>query len=425
MTFYVKINLEGSEQIVGTLSGDAPEQIAFSYSPKYLEEVHRPISLSLPLQEEAFSPEATRTYFEGLLPEGFTRKSVAKWMHVDTQDYISILSGLGKECLGALRIAEHEKEETESDYEPLSMDQVRKLASEGAETSAELVVKAHLSLTGASGKVGLYYAPDEERWYLPKGSAPSTHIVKQSHVRLQEIVTNEQLTQTAAGRLGIKIPKSFIINTGSGADHEILLATERYDRLLPKKAADIRGLAMPERLHQEDFAQILGIRSLDKYEKPGNHYLQQLFRVIRQYSSNPMEDQLQLWDRIIFNFLTGNTDAHVKNYSILYSPNLERMRLAPAYDLVSTAVYEGTNRDMAMAVGGVYDLSKIKRSHFEEAAEEVRLGRNIAMKHFDRMAKQFEHALDESAAVLRENGFTQAESIRDRILASGGYRNLV
>lgn len=48
-----------------------------------------------------------------------------------------------------------------------------------------------MSQTGASGKVGLYY--DEEKWYLPIGEAPSTHIVKQSHVRLKRIVANEQL----------------------------------------------------------------------------------------------------------------------------------------------------------------------------------------------------------------------------------------
>ena len=72
----------------------------------------------------------------------------------------------------------------------MSAEEVKRLAQEGATESAELVTKAHLSLTGASGKVGLYYDNEKDEWYLPYGDAPSTHIVKQSHVRLKNIVAN-------------------------------------------------------------------------------------------------------------------------------------------------------------------------------------------------------------------------------------------
>ena len=50
---------------------------------------------------------------------------------------------------------------------------------------------------------------------------------------------------------------------------------------------------------------------------------------------------------MVFNWLLGNTDAHVKNFSLLYSPGLRRVRLAPAYDLVSTAAYRQSTREMA------------------------------------------------------------------------------
>lgn len=63
-------------------------------------------------------------------------------------------------------------------------EDVKNLAKEGVSESAQLVTKAHLSLTGASGKVGLYYDDKKGEWYLPIGNAPSTHIVKQSHVGL-------------------------------------------------------------------------------------------------------------------------------------------------------------------------------------------------------------------------------------------------
>lgn len=80
----------------------------------------------------------------------------------------------------------------------------------------------------ASGKVGLYYKIDTNEWYLPIGAAPSTHIVKQSHVRLDGIVTNEQLCLQTAKNLGIDVPDSFVINVGTGKDEEVLFATHRY-----------------------------------------------------------------------------------------------------------------------------------------------------------------------------------------------------
>ena len=176
---------------VGEISGKSYQTAEFSYLDSYLESGYAtPVSVSLPLQRESFSAERTRRFFEGLLPEGFTRRSVAQWLHLDENDYMSILYQLGKECLGAVRIVAEDEIQTAS-YELITEQQVKALAAEGAQKSAEIVTKSHLSLTGASGKVGLYFDATGERWYLPEGTAPSTHIVKQSHVRLEGIVTNE------------------------------------------------------------------------------------------------------------------------------------------------------------------------------------------------------------------------------------------
>lgn len=142
----------------------------------------RPISIGLPLSEKTFDAVRTKNFFDGLLPEGFTRRCVAEWMHTEEKDYISILSGLGRECLGAIKIIGETENMVCPEYRKLSDSEVKKLAQEGATESAELVTKAHLSLTGASGKVGLYYNKNNGRWYLPIGDAPSTHIVKQSHI---------------------------------------------------------------------------------------------------------------------------------------------------------------------------------------------------------------------------------------------------
>ena len=78
----INIEINGKKVRVGSIIGDRPEEAFFLYDSKYVHmEDAQPVSISLPLQDEPFSPERTKNYFEGLLPEGFTRKTVAQWMH--------------------------------------------------------------------------------------------------------------------------------------------------------------------------------------------------------------------------------------------------------------------------------------------------------------------------------------------------------
>ncbi len=421
-TLDIFVELNGEQTLVGTICGDSVADAVFSYDEAYRTRIGCPISISLPLDQEPFSAEATRNFFEGLLPEGFTRSSVATWMHVDVSDYLSILAGLGQECLGALQILEHGMQPAEDHYELLSTEQVRALAREGATVSAELVTEAHLSLTGASGKVGLYYAEDTGSWYLPRGEAPSTHIVKQSHIRLDQIVANEQLCMMTAARMGLTVPDSFIIPLGDRtAEGDVLYATRRFDRQMEGAARRTDGLLCPRRLHQEDFAQAMGVSASEKYEKGEKGYLKRMHELIRQYSADPIADQLKLWEMLIFDYLIGNTDNHIKNHSFLYQENLKTIRLAPAYDIVSTTVYEASTRNMAFQVGGAADIRKIDRECFRRAAAECRTGEKPVLRIFDSMTEGFENALEESASQLTEEGFGKARNLQERILKTGGY----
>ena len=420
----ISIERNGNMIPVGTITGNNASDACFQYNPAYTRSPEAAaLSISLPLQDEPFSPARTARFFDGLLPEGFTRKSVAQWMHVDEDNYLSILHGLGRECLGAIRVTE-KGEMQDASYEPISSAHIRELAEEGATKATDLVIKSHLSLTGASGKVGLYFDSEYGRWYLPHGTAASTHIVKQSHVRLDSIVTNEQLSLLTAEQCGISIPHSFIVNTGKGAENEVLFATRRYDRLIPKGAPRISGLPRPLRLHQEDFAQAMGIPASGKYEREADAHMRGMFDILRKYSANPIEDQLKLWDLIVFNFLLGNTDAHIKNFSLLYGPDLKSVRLAPAYDLVSTVVYEQSTRDMAFSVAGICSIDDINTETFRKAAKIVGLGERIAMKRFSDMCGRFIAALSVSADRLTEEGYQNASEMKRRILANGGIRNI-
>ena len=422
--YIISIEKNGRMVPVGSIDGGDYRTAQFSYMDEYLDEANAvPVSISLPLQRERFSAGQTRQFFEGLLPEGFTRRSVAQWLHLDENDYLSILYQLGRECLGAVRVLK-EGETQAASYEMITKQQVKALAAEGAQKSAEIVSKSHLSLTGASGKVGLYYDTAGNQWYLPQGTAPSTHIVKQSHVRLEGIVTNEQLSMMTAAKCGIEVPESFIIDLGSGEDNEVLYATRRYDRTFEGAADTISGLLAPLRLHQEDFSQALGISSANQYEKEHTGYMRRMFELLRQFSSNPIVDQGKLWDIIVFCYLLGNTDAHVKNFSLLYGRDLRSIRLAPAYDLVSTTVYESSTREMSFYIGNDLLIDEITETSFREAATEIHIGERFASRRYNYICNHFREALRETAAELQEAGFSKAKEIEEKILHTGGYAKL-
>lgn len=181
----------------------------------------------------------------------------------------------------------------------------------------------------------------------------------------------------------------------------------------------LNGLACPLRLHQEDFAQALGIRSSEKYEQKGGRYLSRIFQLVRAVSADPIHDQLQLLDILIFDKLIGNTDNHIKNLSLLYNADLSSVRLAPAYDLVSTLVYKESTADMSIAIDGELRWDRIDKDTFIRAHEEMGLSKRIVTSEYERLEKVFTNALQEAAMELKDEGFLNSEEIAKKILAIG------
>ena len=237
---------------------------------------------------------------------------------------------------------------------------------------------------------------------------------------MKKIVTNEQLCLLTAKYLGIEIPESFIVTTESMDDEAVLFATKRYDRKFTEDNRMLNGMPIPYRMHQEDFAQALGIAVSNKYEKSNEGYLKKLFEVLRRYSADPMTDSLKLWDICVFNYLVGNTDNHIKNLSLLYGRDLKSIRLAPAYGIVSTQIYENSTENMELSINGICNINEITRDSFEKAASQIGLGAKMAMKRFDAMVTGFSGAMTRAKEELKEQGFEQVEQICEKIMQKGG-----
>ena len=122
---------------------------------------------------------------------------------------------------------------------------------------------------------------------------------------------------------------------------------------------------------------------------------------------------------LVFNFFIGNTDNHIKNYSLLYNKDLRTVRLAPCYDVVATRVYKNDINEMSLSINEKLNMDDVTRADFELEAKSCGLGTKPAMKIFDEVQNGLLEALKESAGELEEKGFIQAGEIADKIKRRG------
>ena len=225
-----------------------------------------------------------------------------------------------------------------------------------------------LSLAGAQNKLPVYCEGDG--YFLPEGSFASSDILKPDIPYVEDSARNEAYCMTLARRIGLPVPTVLLKDTGK---YRYCLV-KRFDR-----AAKPDGRIF--RLHQEDFCQALGYMPDRKYENEGGPNFKDCFRIVESKSRQPAADKKALIQWAIFNFLIGNADAHAKNIALLISE--EGIRLAPFYDLISTAVYPEFSAKLAMKIGGEYDRGKIFRRHWKRFAEEAGVKENFVIGLFE------------------------------------------
>ena len=141
-----------------------------------------------------------------------------------------------------------------------------------------------------------------------------------------------------------------------------MLAVERFDRNVTVLQSELHVA----RLHQEDFAQAFGITSASKYAELQGGSIAAIARWIRARASKPAEGLSQFAKVVCFNYLIGNCDAHLKNFSIMYHNGRKGAvySLSPAYGLVSTSFFDRFGKDMAMAIGDARDIRDVLPNDF-------------------------------------------------------------
>nr|WP_244959029.1 type II toxin-antitoxin system HipA family toxin [Novosphingobium marinum] len=354
------------ERQAGELSIDKGGAMHFAYSPDWLADEKAPaLSQAMPKQEEPFGDHACKAVFGGLLPEEGQRTAIARALGVSPDNPFRLLEALGGDVAGALAFLpqgeEPLQEFSKSPPEPLQkgalaelldrLPSVPMLAGEGG---------ARLSLAGAQSKLPVVLTA-EGGIAIPRPGEPSTHLIKPEPGRFPGLAANEAFCLALARALGIDAAHAEW-RTAAGKP---FLLVERYDRI------SVEGKA--RRLHQEDFAQALGVPSNRKYAAEGGPTFRDSFALLRSAATRPAREVLKLADAAIFNLIIGNADAHAKNYSLLRLENGEVV-LAPLYDLVATHMWKELSSKLAMRFGRAATLEGLDSGNVARFAEEAGLG---------------------------------------------------
>lgn len=355
------------DRYVGTLAQEPGNRFVFTYDESYLLGGYPPVSFMFPLSKlPYYCEQGLHPYFDNLVAEGWLRDAQARSLGVGKNNRFALLLAFGRDCIGAVSIIDPEPREIHT----LGLDDPEQIAA----------LAGRASLSGVQPKITVRKT---RQGYLPatQGSG-STHIAKLPSSQLADILELELVTLRATTALlpGDPVAEAKIAPVGEEIPKALLV--RRFDRS-----------ANGSKRHFEEFNQILGRFSEDKYE--GSY--EEMGEFIRKTPSCVPAEADTLYRRILAAVLTGNTDAHLKNFAM--SHTAEGLRLTPAYDLVAAATYK-EYQTFALRMAGARDLkvSDIKPRHL------ILLGEAYGLPHGAiRLAVQdLENRLEKAKEVVFE-----------------------
>lgn len=388
--------------VSGRVAQDGRGRISFDYAGEWQQwDFAYPLSLSMPLVENSYGDDRIRPYLEGLLPDN--ESILREWgrrFGASAGNPFSLLSHVGEDVAGAVQLIRPERLDDAASsggsVEWLTDDEVaERLRLLVGDPSAWRMAgdNGYFSLAGAQPKTALYLQDD--RWGVPSGRIPTTHILKPPILDLDGLAINEHLCLHTAGALGFAAVNSDVIGFGD----QQAIVVERYDRM-----RTFHGIS---RIHQEDFCQAAGVSPRMKYEAEGGPDVERLVQIIRDSSSSPDEDVLSFIASVGLHWVLGAPDAHAKNYSILIAPE-GQVRLAPLYDVISVLPYpqryHRSKIRLAMRVGGEYRMQYIRSRHWDRLAESVGVDPEQARSILTQLVAATPDAVASVAAHARRNG---------------------
>ncbi|MBX9829541.1 MAG: type II toxin-antitoxin system HipA family toxin [Xanthobacteraceae bacterium] len=419
------LNVFLNNRHVGRLTRQASGAIDFVYDPSWLGWEHAiPVSLSLPLRETRYLGDRVTAVFENLLPDSSTiRTRLAERVAAQGTDAFSLLSEIGRDCVGALQFMAADDlppPTTGIDGIPVSEDDIAALVANLARAPLGLDRDDdfRISVAGAQEKTALLR--HDGKWLKPTGTTPTTHILKPqigelpNGIDLSNSVENEYYCLKLMLAFGLAANDAEIANFGATR----VLVVTRFDR---RWARDGRLLRLP----QEDACQALSVAPTNKYENEGGPGIVQIASLLAG-SDDPSGDRLAFFKSQLLFWLIGATDGHAKNFSVFLAPG-GRFRLTPFYDVLAAQPSLDAHQirrnqfKLAMAVGNSrkYRIFDIHGRHFVETGRAAGLSLQLIGQAVDEVRQAFEPAF---SAVERELPAHFPEAIHAGVTAGARAR---
>ena len=371
---------------MGRVTRDDRGRLSFTYREEWRATADAyPLSISMPLALAEHGHAKIDPFLWGLLPDN--EKVLDNWarkFHVSARNAFGLIANVGEDCAGAVQFVRPERldailGQTLPEIAWLDdaaiAERLRALRADHSAWRSPLDT-GQFSLAGAQPKTALLF--ENNRWGVPSGRVPTTHILKPPTGEFEGHAENEHFCLELARTLGLPVVDSRIMHF----QDEIAIVIERFDR--------VRTASGLQRVHQEDMCQALSIPPTRKYQDEGGPGIRDIFELLQTYSTRAAEDVATFLDSVAYNWLIAGTDAHAKNYALLIGSEA-RVRLAPLYDLASILPYPHIDIErvkLSMKLGGEYRLQNIRLHHWRRLAEELRLGPDKVIHRTSDFARQ-------------------------------------
>ena len=392
---------DGHPTPIGRLDALETKALTFRYSEDFAA-TGQSISLSLPAGIEPVGDPLTRAFFDNLLPENDQIRRLIEREGLDRADIVDILAHVGGDCPGAISCLPLEAPpikvpgDLAEDYRPLDAEELALIVQRLADRQSlpEDIVDPS-PVAGVQSKLPLTILPDG-RFALPASDrkVPTTHILKVPRRAEAVEALQEEAACNLAQACGFDVSNSRHIKV-EGVD---ALLIERFDRFV------IDGTVY--RLHQEDFAQALGLPASLKYERKGiegRKFDTAAARSVLDRLSSPARARETFVLATLFNLAIGNTDNHAKNFAILYGLRGERL-LAPLYDLLPIRLHGRYTHEFAYNLGGASHFDDMTRAQMEAFLAEFGLEGARTRRFIDGPVREMLAVVEQQAPLLRKIG---------------------
>ena len=370
----LRLTLHG--RLVGYLAGFQDGRNVLTFADEYKSDAGRPtFSLithpGFPRAEKLIAEPWSRNHklhptLSNLLPEGSLRELIAQGLKVHVDNEFYMFSYLGEDLPGAL-IAEP----MEPDEVPASV-----LFAHGQAKAVKFEKDARenkFSLAGVQMKFSM--KQQDGRYNLSKGDVLGDWIVKTPSTKHKDVPLNEFTAMSLASMAGVDVPEIKLVQLDkldnlppiNLPDEKLAFAIKRFDRY------------DDQRIHMEDFAQVLVKYPHEKYNSAS---YEQIGKILYNFSGDGLADTQQFARRLLVNILLANGDAHLKNWSLLYSDQVTP-RLSPAYDIVTTSVYIENERQYALNLGKTKEWNNVTYANFEAWAKRAGVPWRAIKPHLD------------------------------------------